>query len=73
MDTPIPNGFCQCGCGQPTSLITQNFAGRGLAKGQYRKYVYRHRAKDNRVERFWSKVDIGLPNECWGWQRTSFS
>jgi hypothetical protein len=22
------------------------------------------------MERFWSKVDIGAPNECWGWKAT---
>ncbi len=70
----IPLGFCQCGCGQKTTLITASHPGRGLIKGQYRRFVHGHFARANRVgrppkplaDRFWAKVDKS--GDCWIWR-----
>lgn len=42
MDKVIPPGFCQCGCGQRTSIVTQDDPKRGYKKGDYRRFVNRH-------------------------------
>lgn len=42
MERVIPPGYCQCGCGQRTSIVTQDEPVRGYKKGDYRKFVNRH-------------------------------
>jgi len=34
--------LCECGCGRPTSIIGGSAPGRGLIKGQYRRFVKGH-------------------------------
>lgn len=34
--------LCECGCGQPTNLITKANAARGLVRGEFRRFVRRH-------------------------------
>lgn len=36
------NGLCECGCGQRTSIATQNDIARGAVKGQPRRFVHGH-------------------------------
>jgi len=38
----IPEGYCQCGCNQKTSISTVNNKNRGLVKGKPLKYVRDH-------------------------------
>lgn len=48
----IPRGFCQCGCGQTTSIIKESCASKGRVRGEY--YSYRrghHRFKLNNIYR----------------------
>jgi hypothetical protein len=41
----IPDGFCQCGCGQRTSLAPQTVRTQGIVKGQPRRYIRGHRGQ----------------------------
>lgn len=57
---------CECGCGQPTNLITENDASQGLVKGTYRRFVRNHRYK--------SPVEYVVDERgCWVWQRAKAS
>lgn len=38
----IPYGYCHCGCGQKTNIITKNHTKSGLVKGEPRRYIYQH-------------------------------
>lgn len=42
MDTTIPPGFCQCGCGQKTRRVVQDDPKRGYKKGDYRRFANHH-------------------------------
>ena len=52
----IPEGYCQCGCGQKTNIV----------HGVPNRYVHGHN-KQPTAARFWSKVDKRGPDECWEW------
>ena len=41
----IPEGFCQCGCGQRTKINERNHAHKGWVKGEYRRFVLGHCAR----------------------------
>jgi hypothetical protein len=41
----IPEGFCQCGCGQKTSVVKTAVKSRGLKKGDCRKFVNGHQGR----------------------------
>ncbi len=41
-NTEVEIGFCQCGCGEKTSLAAQNNPARGIVKGQPMRYVAGH-------------------------------
>lgn len=69
----IPDGFCQCGCGQRTKIATFNLPRRGYIKGKPFQYAKGHR---NRVKwagqsvskRFWGWVDRRGDDACWPWR-----
>lgn len=44
----IPNGFCQCGCGQRTSIVKYNDPKHGYKKGDYRRYINGHHIENMR-------------------------
>jgi len=45
MDNSIPEGLCQCGCGQRTKINTQDRPARGLRRGQPSRFVKGHNAR----------------------------
>ena len=38
----VTDGLCMCGCGQVTSVATQNDKRNGIQKGQHRRYLKSH-------------------------------
>lgn len=46
----IPVGYCQCGCGHKTNIVTQDDPKRGYKKGDYRRYVNYHANNKNHLE-----------------------
>jgi hypothetical protein len=40
--TEIPYGFCQCGCGQKTTIATKTTSREGWIKGQPKRYISGH-------------------------------
>jgi hypothetical protein len=67
----IPCGYCQCGCGQKTSIANQTHTKLGWTKGQPVRFVVGHHNKVRELrpleERFWEKVNKKSPEECWEW------
>lgn len=48
-DQSIPYGFCQCGCGQKTNIVTKNDRAKGLFRGDRRRFICGHQAKTRPV------------------------
>lgn len=55
----IPNGFCRCGCGQPTRRAPYTSARVGWVKGEWTRYVLGHNQKT--TPRYAVDPDTG----CW--------
>jgi hypothetical protein len=61
---PIPEGFCQCGCGRRTSVAKQSRSCQGHIKGEPHRFCRGHghrKAERYRVE------DRGYETPCWIW------
>jgi hypothetical protein len=54
-NTEIPLGYCQCGCGQLTTISRQNHAKKGWVLGQPHRFMRGH-AKQARSERLPSRI-----------------
>lgn len=61
----IPEGLCQCGCGEKTRLETVQAANRGLIRGKPRRFVYGHGARKRTL---YLEEDRGYKTPCWIWQ-----
>jgi hypothetical protein len=68
----IPDGYCQCGCGEKTNISKYNNKKNGHIAGKPVFCIRGHTI--NRVgrtkpieERFWKFVDKGKDDECWNW------
>ncbi len=63
-----PYGFCQCGCGQKTTVANHTDRHKGLYRGHPRRYLHgHHNGKQTLVEAFWQYVVPGPLTECWEW------
>lgn len=68
----IAYGYCHCGCGEKTNLVTVSCKKRGVKKGEPSKFISGHNVIPKTVEeRLWSKVDVKGPDDCWNWQEES--
>jgi hypothetical protein len=67
----IPDGFCQCGCGQKTWVATRSNSRYGWVKGKPVRFRHGHYTKGVELvpllERFWGNVEKKGPDECWEW------
>lgn len=66
----IPEGFCQCGCGQRTRPASCNDKRRNWIKGKPIRFISGHYTKPQYpfYVRFWRLVDKRGIDECWEWQ-----
>ena len=70
-----PYGYCQCGCGEKTTVPTRNNAIHGRVKGVPIRYVRGHQGRRPLADRFWEKVNKDGPTPehrpdlgpCWVW------
>lgn len=66
-------GFCQCGCGHPTSIAKRTRRGAGWIKGQPLRFLRGHggsrtgRIATPATNRIDSRIEIRSANECWSW------
>lgn len=43
--------LCECGCGQPTKLATQNNTKRGWVKGQPLRFIHNHHGRKPKIDK----------------------
>jgi len=67
MGNSISDGFCHCGCGEPTTLISKTDKSKGRVLGQYPKFVVGHGNTKSLEDRFWEKVQKLDDDSCWPW------
>jgi hypothetical protein len=63
-DPDIPEGVCQCGCGERTSRVETNRSRAGYERGQYRRFVNGHSYAKSEPYR------VDPETGCWIWQRS---
>lgn len=63
MGLEIPEGYCQCGCGEKTTIPKYNDAKNGRVAGRPNKYIRWHYTRGE-----WPFYKIN-ENGCWIWQR----
>ena len=64
----IPLGYCQCGCGNKTSIAKHSDERYGSIKGQSYRFVHGHYGRSiPKEQRFWNKVNKNTEEKCWKW------
>lgn len=65
----IPYGYCQCGCGQKTTIANKTDTRRGWVNGQPIRYIVGHYVRTIHipVENRYHEEDRGHPTPCWIW------
>lgn len=58
----IPNGWCQCGCGNKTKIIKESCASRGWVAGTPFRFISGHGKL-----RHWDKYEVSTETGCWNW------
>lgn len=67
--------YCECGCGEVTSIATRTIPSRGWTRGKHVRFRNGHafrvlaRGRSDARARFWEKVTIA-DNGCWEWTST---
>lgn len=69
--SPIPIGWCQCGCGEKTPIYKCSNKRTGAIKGQPSRFITGHVHKLRFPEDFHARTDKRGPGECWNWLGTS--
>lgn len=68
MTDNIPYGYCQCGCGQQTSIPSKSCASRGIVRGVPQRYIRGHNTRLG-LDRY-TVLDCGHSTPCWIWLGT---
>ena len=61
----IPYGYCHCGCGEKTNIISRNHTYKNYKKGEPYLYIMGHNRRLSSVEYI-----INEETGCWEWQRS---
>lgn len=61
--TELPQGMCQCGCGEKAPISNQTRKSQGAVKGEPRRFIRGH----DKQKGFWERFDGKDPDECWLW------
>ena len=69
--SPVPAGFCQCGCGRRTRIAYQNHTRNGWKRGYPIRYIAGHNSREPVLAYFWSRVR--KTGGCWLWTGGKFS
>lgn len=65
--TSVPYGFCQCGCGQKTSIAETDRAEYGWVKGEPRRFRVGHVGAKSIREKLDARTGDRDPNGCLPW------
>lgn len=66
-----PYGYCQCGCGQRTTVADHTDRHKGLYRGHPRRYLHgHHQSKNTLADAFWQYVQAASEEVCWNWEGT---
>jgi hypothetical protein len=60
----IPQGFCQCGCGEQTTLCTRTRPEYGHVAGQHYRFIKGHSSAR-------PEYVVNPSTQCWEWQRNT--
>jgi hypothetical protein len=69
----VEPGYCQCGCGAYVGFWERNH--RDQIKGNPKSFRKGHQNRVNKrplAERFWERVDVAGPDDCWEWKLSCF-
>jgi len=69
-NTDIPYGYCQCGCGEQTTLAPQSDTRRGVVNGEPKRYLPGHNNRGRRLKdpyELYTIEDRGHTTACWIW------
>jgi hypothetical protein len=62
--TPIERGYCQCGCGERTTIAKYTQRARGIRKGEPNRYLVGHQTRKNATLENYVVAGDG----CWEWR-----
>lgn len=67
---PIPYGYCQCGCGEKTTISPKTSSHWGWTKGEPRRYLKGHAHPHKLVwgPDLWTVEERGYDTPCWIWK-----
>lgn len=61
LETTLPKGECQCGCGEPTPIAKHSNSARGHVKGQPMNFIRGHQQRDSSLMRPFRREEDGTP------------
>jgi hypothetical protein len=64
----VPDGLCECGCGERPQIAPQTRTDRGWIRGEPKRFVAGHQRRLASVE--YVEEDRGYETPCWIWQRS---